>query len=118
MASLRRSDILSLIHLRSDGRRPHEIRHMSCHLGALPSTTDCGSALPTSACSGSAMVSMGLTQVLAVVRGPADVTRRSEESPDRYVIMRLVRVFVLICIWIQVFCVICILFTSIHQRCL
>mmetsp|Transcript_15095 Transcript_15095/g.27275 ORF Transcript_15095/g.27275 Transcript_15095/m.27275 type:complete len:296 (-) Transcript_15095:257-1144(-) len=83
MASTRRTDILSLIHLRSDGRRPHEIRHMSCHLGALPSTTDCGSALPTSACSGSSLVSMGLTQVLCVVRGPCDVGRRSEELPDR-----------------------------------
>ncbi|KAL7469611.1 hypothetical protein ACHAXS_009867 [Conticribra weissflogii] len=86
MTSLRRTDILSLIHLRSDGRRPQEIRHMSCHLGALPSTSDCGSALPTSSCSGSALVSMGLTQVLAVVRGPADVTRRSEELPDRAVL--------------------------------
>ena len=84
MASNRRTDILSLIHLRSDGRRPHEIRHMSCHLGALPSTTDCGSALPTSACSGSSLVSMGLTQVLCVVRGPCEVGRRSEELPDRY----------------------------------
>ena len=74
---------LTLIHLRSDGRRPHEIRHMSCHLGALPSTTACGSALPTSACSGSALVSMGLTQVLCVVRGPSDAGRRTEELPDR-----------------------------------
>ena len=85
MASTRRTDILSLIHLRSDGRRPHEIRHMSCHLGALPSTTSCGSALPTSACSGSSLVSMGLTKVLCVVRGPCEVGRRSEELPDRYV---------------------------------
>ncbi|KAL7529049.1 hypothetical protein ACHAXR_002764 [Thalassiosira sp. AJA248-18] len=83
MSSSRRTDILSLIHLRSDGRRPHEIRHMSCHLGALPSTTACGTALPTSACSGSSMCSMGLTQVLCVVRGPCDVGRRSEELPDR-----------------------------------
>mmetsp|Transcript_41155 Transcript_41155/g.87700 ORF Transcript_41155/g.87700 Transcript_41155/m.87700 type:complete len:289 (-) Transcript_41155:173-1039(-) len=83
MASTRRTDILSLIHLRSDGRRPHEIRHMSCHLGALPSTTACGSALPTSGCSGSSLVMMGLTQVLCVVRGPCDVGRRSEELPDR-----------------------------------
>lgn len=82
-SSTRRTDILSLIHLRSDGRRPHEIRHMSCHLGALPSTTDCGSALPTSACSGSSLVTMGLTQVLCVVNGPCDVGRRSEELPDR-----------------------------------
>jgi len=29
---------------------------------------------------------MGLTQVLAVVRGPADVTKRSEELPDRAVL--------------------------------
>jgi ribonuclease PH len=83
-SSTRRTDILSLIHLRSDGRRPHEIRHMSCHLGALPSTTGCGSALPTSACSGSSLVTMGLTQVLCVVKGPCDVGRRSEELPDRY----------------------------------
>jgi hypothetical protein len=82
MASLRRTDILSLIHLRSDGRRPNEIRHMTCHLGALPSTNS-GSALPTSGCSGSALVSMGLTQVLCVVKGPCDVGRRSEELPDR-----------------------------------
>ena len=83
-SSTRRTDILSLIHLRSDGRRPHEIRHMSCHLGALPSTTACGSALPTSACSGSSLVTMGLTQVLCVVKGPCDVGRRNEELPDRY----------------------------------
>eukprot|EP00956_Cyclotella_meneghiniana_P042341 scaffold248425_cov73-Cyclotella_meneghiniana.AAC.1 len=82
MTSLRRTDILSLIHLRSDGRRPNEIRHMTCHLGALPST-NCGSALPTSGCSGSALVSMGLTQVLCVVRGPCDAGRRSEELSDR-----------------------------------
>lgn len=82
-SSTRRTDILSLIHIRSDGRRPHEIRHMSCHLGALPST-NCGSALPTSACSGSALVTMGLTQVICVVRGPCDIGRRSDELPDRY----------------------------------
>ena len=82
-SSTRRADILSLIHIRSDGRRPHEIRHMSCHLGALPSTA-CGSALPTSACSGSALVSMGLTQVLCTVRGPCDIGRRSDELSDRY----------------------------------
>lgn len=82
MASTRRTDILSLIHLRSDGRRPNECRKFDCHLGALPSTT-CGSALPTSACSGSALVSMGLTQVLCVVRGPCEVGRRNEELPDR-----------------------------------
>ena len=56
---------------------------MNCNLGALPSTTSCGSALPTSSCSGSALVSMGLTQVLCVVRGPCEVSRRSEELPDR-----------------------------------
>jgi hypothetical protein len=82
-SSTRRTDILSLIHIRSDGRRPHEIRHMSCHLGALPST-NCGSALPTSACSGSALVTMGLTQVICVVRGPCDIGRRNDELPDRY----------------------------------
>ena len=81
--STRRTDILSLINLRNDGRRPHEIRAMNCNLGALPSTTSCGSALPTSSCSGSALVSMGLTQVLCVVRGPCEVSRRSEELPDR-----------------------------------
>jgi exosome complex component RRP41 len=85
-SSTRRTDILSLIHLRSDGRRPHEIRHMTCHLGALPSTTACGSALPTSACSGSALVSMGLTQVLCIVKGPCDVGRRSDELSDRAVL--------------------------------
>jgi len=88
--SNRRGDILSLIHLRSDGRRPHEIRHMTCSLGALPPTAS-GGALPSAGCSGSAMVTLGLTKVLCSVRGPCDATRRSEELPDRATLEVLVR---------------------------
>ena len=65
-STLRRSDLLALSNLRNDGRKPHEIRRMRIQI------TDQG-----------ALVEMGLTTVLAMVRGPIECTRRSDEAPDR-----------------------------------
>eukprot|EP00978_Attheya_sp_CCMP212_P011162 scaffold27362_cov51-Attheya_sp.AAC.2 len=70
----RRTDLLALSNLRNDGRRPGEIRRMRIQMGPLG---------PGGACSGSALVSMGLTTVLASVRGPTECARRSDELPDR-----------------------------------
>ena len=70
--SLRRTDLLTLSNLRNDGRKPEEIRRMRIQIGAL-----------SSAGGGSALVEMGLTVVLATVRGPIECTRRSDELPDR-----------------------------------
>lgn len=77
MSSLRRTDLLALSHLRNDGRKPGEIRRMTCRIGPL---TASGSA------SGSALVQMGLTVALAIVRGPGECQRRSDELPDRAVL--------------------------------
>ena len=68
-STLRRTDLLALSNLRNDGRKPHEIRRMRVEI------TEQG-----------ALVEMGLTTVLATVRGPIECTRRSEEVPDRYVV--------------------------------
>lgn len=68
-STLRRTDLLALSNLRNDGRKPHEIRRMRTQI------TEHG-----------ALVEMGLTTVLATVRGPIECTRRSEEVPDRYVL--------------------------------
>ena len=70
-STLRRTDLLDLSNLRNDGRKPHEIRRMRTQI------TEHG-----------ALVEMGLTTVLATVRGPIECTRRSEEVPDRYVLRR------------------------------
>lgn len=47
-------------------------------------------ALATSG-GGSALVEMGLTVVLAAVRGPIECTRRSDELSDRYVVYYLAK---------------------------
>lgn len=65
-STLRRTDLLALSNLRNDGRKPHEIRRMRIQI------TDQG-----------ALVEMGLTTVLAMVRGPIECNRRAEEAPDR-----------------------------------
>mmetsp|Transcript_54095 Transcript_54095/g.161948 ORF Transcript_54095/g.161948 Transcript_54095/m.161948 type:complete len:91 (-) Transcript_54095:1399-1671(-) len=81
MSSLRRTDLLSLAHLRNDGRKPKEIRRMKIQMGPVD---------PTNA-TGSALVQMGLTTVLASVRGPIECARRSDELPDRAILDVTVR---------------------------
>ncbi|KAL7578420.1 hypothetical protein ACA910_012815 [Epithemia clementina (nom. ined.)] len=72
--SIRRTDLLSLSNLRNDGRRPNEIRRMRIQMGPLSASASVG---------GSALVEMGLTTVLAAVRGPLECVRRSDELLDR-----------------------------------
>lgn len=86
-SSIRRTDILQLSSLRSDGRKPHEIRRMRIQMGPCAvATTDVDSAGNVG---GSALVEMGLTAVLATVRGPVECNRRSDELVDRCVIVSL-----------------------------
>lgn len=73
-AAIRRTDLLALSNLRNDGRKPHEIRRMRIQMGVMPDAI------------GSAVVDMGLTTVLAVVRGPTECARRSDELADRAVL--------------------------------
>jgi exosome complex component RRP41 len=75
-ASIRRTDLLALSNLRHDGRKPHEIRRLNIQMGVLQSHITGGSAL----------VEMGLTTVLAVVTGPMECARRTDERPDRAII--------------------------------
>lgn len=73
MASvLRRADLLTLSNLRNDGRKPHEIRRIRIQMGVVAENNG-----------GSAVVEMGLTTVLAMVRGPIECSRRSDEISDR-----------------------------------
>ena len=72
MSSIRRTDLLALSNLRNDGRKQEEIRRMRIQMGPLGDSNG-----------GSALVEMGLTVVLATVRGPMECTRRSDELPDR-----------------------------------
>ncbi len=75
-ASLRRTDLLTLCNLRTDGRKPNELRKLSIQLSPL---SHCNHV------SGSALISMGLTMALAVVSGPMDCPRKSDELADRLV---------------------------------
>jgi exosome complex component RRP41 len=69
---LRQPDaLLALSNLRNDGRQPHEVRRMQGELGVVPGSV------------GSAVVHMGLTACVAVVTGPMECARRSEEQADR-----------------------------------
>jgi len=77
-AYLRRADLLTLCHLRTDGRKPNELRKISIQLSPLSHSNHV---------SGSALFSMGLTMALAVVSGPMDCPRKSDELPDRLVFM-------------------------------
>ena len=74
-SSIRRTDLLALSNLRDDGRKPEEIRRMRIQLGPISSTGE--------SVGGSALVEMGLTVVLATVKGPMACVRRSDELPDR-----------------------------------
>lgn len=81
MSSIRRADLLSLANLREDGRRPEELRRMTIQMGPSGGgESSVGSGLTAS---GSALVRMGLTTVLARVMGPTDCTRKADELPDR-----------------------------------
>ena len=65
---------VSLAGLRTDGRRPHEIRRLRCTLGSNPQAD------------GSAMLEQGQTQVLAIVHGPHEVTRRADAQHDKAIL--------------------------------
>ena len=93
----RAGDWVSLAGLRTDGRRPHEIRRLRCSLGTNPHAD------------GSALLEQGQTQVkcgksdplpihshphrppppppnkkvLAIIHGPHEVTRRADAQHDR-----------------------------------
>lgn len=79
MSSLRRTDLLTLSNLRNDGRKPTEIRRTKIQIGPLSG----GSTSSTNGVSGSAIIQMGLTVVLASVCGPTECLRRSEEVSDK-----------------------------------
>jgi ribonuclease PH len=73
-AALRRTDLRTLCNLRNDGRMTHELRRMSIQMSPLSHSNHV---------SGSALVTMGLTMALAIVSGPMDCARKSDELPDR-----------------------------------
>lgn len=60
--------------LRVDGRRPRELRRLSCQLDVLQSAD------------GSAIFEMGNTKVLAAVFGPHEVSKRSDIQEDKAII--------------------------------
>eukprot|EP00118_Oscarella_pearsei_P017336 m.171268 g.171268 ORF g.171268 m.171268 type:complete len:244 (+) comp39053_c0_seq11:69-800(+) len=60
--------------LRLDGRRPHEIRKITCEMGTVKQAD------------GSALVQQGNTKALATVYGPHEVTFRSKAMHDRAII--------------------------------
>lgn len=68
-------EIISPEGLRADGRRPAEVRQISCELGQF-SRSD-----------GSAVFEMGNTKVIASVYGPVQCPRRSDSLHDRCVVM-------------------------------
>lgn len=82
MSSLRRADLLALSNLRNDGRKAREIRRMRIQMGCCDVSMSNNSNT-----SGSAIVQMGLTSVMATVSGPMDCTRKSDEIADRCVDM-------------------------------
>jgi exosome complex component RRP41 len=72
--SYRRTDLLELSNLRNDGRKPHEIRRIQIEMGVVPGSI------------GSAVMQMGLTSCLAIVNGPMECVRRSDEMSDRAIV--------------------------------
>ena len=72
--SIRRTDFLALSNLRSDGRKPHEIRKIHIQMGIVPGNL------------GSAVVQMGLSSCLAIVNGPMECMRRTDELSDRAIL--------------------------------
>jgi exosome complex component RRP41 len=72
--TIRRTDLLSLSNLRADGRKPHELRRIQIEMGVIPGSI------------GSAMFTIGLTSCIAIVSGPMECIRRSDEMVDRAVL--------------------------------
>lgn len=69
-----RVEYVNISGLRIDGRRPKELRKITCQLGVHPSAD------------GSAVVELGLTKVLATVSGPREALRRHETQHDQAII--------------------------------
>ncbi|KAG5175397.1 ribosomal protein S5 domain 2-type protein [Tribonema minus] len=69
-----RLDFISLAGLRPDGRRAKEIRRIRCRLGVLREAD------------GSAYLEMGQTKVIAIVKGPHEVSRRSDMLIDKAIV--------------------------------
>ena len=69
-----RTDLIALSNLRNDGRKPHEVRRIQIRMGIVPGNI------------GSAIVQMGLTSCLAIVNGPMECVRRSDELSDRAIL--------------------------------
>ncbi|CAM9919647.1 unnamed protein product [Ascophyllum nodosum] len=62
-----KADFMSLAGLRPDGRRSREIRRVRCRFGVFKGAD------------GSAYLEMGQTKVIAIVKGPREVTRRYDD---------------------------------------
>lgn len=60
--------------LRVDGRKPNEIRSLSCKLGVVSSSD------------GSALIEQGNTRVIASVHGPREASRRKDAEHDQAVL--------------------------------
>ncbi len=69
-------DILAMAGLRIDGRRPDDIRNMKHNLGLVKSAD------------GSAYLEQGLNKVLALVHGPQEPRRRSNDQANEKVRFR------------------------------
>jgi exosome complex component RRP41 len=83
--SIRRTDLLALSNLRADGRKPHEIRRLRIQMGPLNNNNN-SNGNNGMCCAGSALVEMGLTTVLATVRGPMECSRRADELPQQAIV--------------------------------
>lgn len=68
-------DILAMAGLRIDGRRPDDIRNMKHNFGLVKSAD------------GSAYLEQGLNKVLALVHGPQEPKKKSNDQSDGKVIM-------------------------------
>ena len=69
-----RQEFVNVVGLRLDGRRAHEPRQTRCSFDVSKQVD------------GSACFEQGLTRVVAVVQGPREVSRRSEQQHDRAVV--------------------------------
>ncbi|CAM9869715.1 unnamed protein product [Ectocarpus fasciculatus] len=65
-----RADFISLAGLRPDGRRGREIRRVRSRFGVFKGAD------------GSAYLEMGQTKIIAIVKGPREVTRRQDRKYD------------------------------------
>lgn len=69
-----KADFISLAGLRPDGRRGREIRRVRCRFGVFKGAD------------GSAYLEMGQTKVIAMVKGPREVTRRQDRKYDMAIV--------------------------------